>query len=232
MTQPWQIIDTAQTSEGQLTLLRRGSRDFIIKLGSQILMNSALCLSEKLLAHSACQKFEKVEAPRILLAGLGLGFTLQAALEVLPPKAQVVVCELNPAVVRWCEGPLAESIRHAATDPRVEIQILDVAQAIAAAAHGPGSQRFDVVILDLYEGPHEDNPSRTAPFFGREALVRTRQALKEGGVLAIWSEAAYPIFEKRLLSLGFLFERLTARSGPRHVVYLASSRSQKSSGRG
>jgi spermidine synthase len=151
-----------------------------------------------------------------------MGFTLRAALDTLPPDAEVTVAELEPVVVRWCRGPLAELSSRAVDDPRVRVAIGDVADLVGRAAKAGGAARYDAILLDLYEGPRESSGGASDPFFGRRALATTRRALTRGGVFAVWSEDPDAPFERRLAAAGFEVERLRPKSGgPRHVVYLS-----------
>jgi spermidine synthase len=126
-------------------------------------------------------------------------------------------------VVRWCQGPLAELTGRAVEDPRVSVEIEDVAAVIAEA--GRSGRLFDAVILDLYEGPREGADD---PFYGRRALERTRAALAPGGVFAVWSEDADAAFEKRLTVAGFeVMRERPGKGGPRHVVYVARPQEEK-----
>ena len=131
---------------------------------------------------------EETKKPRVLVGGLGMGFTLKAALDHLPPEAEVVVAELNPIMVTWCRGPIAQLTDGAVDDPRVTVVITDVAKVIAGAASKGREQRFDAIILDLYEGPYEGDQGRGDYLYGRKALALSGNALKPGGVFAVWSE--------------------------------------------
>src|SRR5512135_434405 len=176
MAQPWQTIDRVETADGVLELRKRGDRDFMILINNRVLMNSSANRSEIVLGERACRKIATRPRPRVLIGGLGMGLTLKAALDTLPDPAQVVVSELNPAVVAWCRGPLAMLTNDAMRDPRVTIMIEDVAAVIARAAQSGGAP-FDAILLDLYEGP---GPSRNAlhdPFYGSRALKTTAAAL-------------------------------------------------------
>jgi spermidine synthase len=218
LTRPWETLESVATAEGKLELRRRGESDFVITAGGRVLMNSALCLTETALARAACQRIAGRERPRVLIGGLGMGFTLRAALDVLPRGAHVVVAEIEPAVVRWCRGPLAALTGRAVADPRVALRNRDVAAVIAEEDGG----RFDAVILDLFEGPRAATQAREDPFYGPRALARARAALAPGGVFAVWSEDADPRFAKRLRQAGFAVETLRpGKGGPRHVIYLA-----------
>jgi spermidine synthase len=219
MTRPWETLDAVETPEGRLELRRRGEKDFVIMVGGRVLMNSALHLTEAAVAAVACRRIAGREAPRVLIGGLGMGYTLRAALDALPRQARVIVAEIEPAIVRWCRGPLAGLTGNALDDRRVSVEMGDVTEVIRGAAKGA---LFDAVILDLYEGPREATQARDDPFYGPRALERTRAALTPGGVLSVWSEDADPAFAKRLRAAGFAVETLRpGKGGPRHVVYLA-----------
>lgn len=218
---PWQTIDRHVTPDGVLELRRRGERDFLIVIDGRVLMNSSANRSELALGEQACRIVASRQRPRVLIGGLGMGLTLRAALDVLPPAAEVVVAEVNPVVVTWCRGPLAGLTGGAVDDPRVAVLIGDVAAAIGRAAQ-PGAQRFDAVIIDLYEGPYARTHPRNDPFYGTAALYRTAAALSAGGVFGVWGEAPDSAFENRLAAARFSVERQRpGRGGMRHVVYLA-----------
>lgn len=218
MTRPWETLEAIDTAEGRLELRKRGD-DFVITVAGRVLMSSMAHLTEIAVAEMACREVAGRERPRVLIGGLGMGFTLRAALDVLPKSARVVVAEINEAVVRWCRGPLAALTGRAVFDSRSSIALEDVAKVIADAGSG---QQFDAIILDLYEGPRQASVAEGDPFYGREALRRTREALTPGGVFAVWSEDPDAAFEKRLRIAGFDVERRKpGKGGPRHTVYLA-----------
>jgi spermidine synthase len=221
----WETLDTVETAEGRMELRRRGPQDeksdFVITVADRVLMSSMAHLTEVAVAEIACGEVAGREQPRVLIGGLGMGFTLRAALDALPRTGRVVVAEINAAVVRWCRGPLAHLTERAAMDFRSKIVVGDVAEIIAGAARDP-EQRFDAIILDLYEGPRRATQGREDPFYGPIALKRTRQALTGKGVLAVWSEEPDAAFEKALRTGGFNVERRKpGKGGPRHSVYLA-----------
>lgn len=218
----WETLDTVETAEGRMELRRRGAQegkpDYVITVAGRVLMSSMAHLTEVAVAEIACGEVAGRESPRVLIGGLGMGFTLRAALDSLPRTGRVVVAEINEAVVRWCRGPLAPLTERAAMDFRSKIVVGDVAELIAAA----GKEPFDAIILDLYEGPRRATQGREDPFYGPTALERTRQALTPGGILAVWSEEPDAAFEKRLRTGGFKVERRKpGKGGPRHSVYLA-----------
>jgi spermidine synthase len=216
MTRPWQTLARAATPRGELTLRRRGDADFLIALGGRVIMTSAAHRSESRLAEAACAALGRRKRPRLLIAGLGMGYTLRAALDALPAGARIELAELEPSVAEWCRGPLAGLCAHALDDPRVRLRIEDVARPLERAA--AGVERFDAIVLDLFAGPGGDDD----PVLGVEGLARAREALADDGVLAVWSEAPDARFEKRLRKAGFAFERERAGAGGlRHAVYVA-----------
>jgi spermidine synthase len=225
VTRPWRVLDRVATAEGLLELRQRGERDFLITVDGRVLMASAAHRSEDALARLGCARVATQPRARVLLGGLGMGFTLRAALDVLPPAATVTVVELTPAVVDWCRGPLAPLTGRAVDDPRVSVASGDVAARISAAAT-KGSPRYDAILLDLYEGPREPG-GEDDPFYGRRALEATRAALTPGGTFGVWGEDPDAAFERRLGALGFTWERLRPRGGPRHVVWLATAGRQR-----
>jgi spermidine synthase len=222
MARPWRIVDSVDTDEGLLNLRQRGEADFIITIDNRVLMNSSANLSEMVLAELACESLKNKKNPRVLVGGLGMGFTLKAALDNLPADAEVVVAELNPIMVKWCRGPIAHFSGGAVDDPRVKIVIDDVASVIRYSAIKGKGNRFDAIILDLYEGPHGGAPGRGAYLYGDWAIELSSSALKAGGMFAVWSEDTDKAFEKRLKAAGFSVNRQrTGRGGRRHVVYIA-----------
>ncbi len=224
MAQPWLTLDSVPTPEGALELRQRGERDFLITVAGRVLMSSAAHRSEAALGEVACRGLGGRRGPRVLVGGLGMGFTLRAVLDALPPTGRVVVAELNPVVVGWCRGPLAALTGRAAEDRRVAIEIADVAAVIRRAASGGDEGRFDVVVLDLYEGPGAHTDKRDDPLYGRGAIERTRAALSPGGVFAVWGENPDAGFEKRLRGAGFTVAvDRPGRGGLRHVVYRATA---------
>ncbi|MCZ7680176.1 MAG: hypothetical protein M5U28_15970 [Sandaracinaceae bacterium] len=172
MPKPWTLLDTVETDEGLLELRRRGDRDFLVSIGKRVLMSSTFTRSEQALARLGCEAAREREAPRVLVGGLGLGYTLRAALDALPPSARVIVAELNPIVVRWCRGLAAPASGHALEDPRVEVIAGDVTDRIREAAAGAA---FDAILLDLYVGPGRTTDAD--PLYGpRGYRARARRA--------------------------------------------------------
>ncbi len=220
MALPWKVLDQFTTEdEGVLELRQRGEGDFLITLGPQVLMNSKSQRSEMALGKLGCQSLKNHPAPRVLVGGLGMAITLRAVLDQLPETAEVVVAELNPVIHQWCLGPLAELTGGATSDPRVTVEIGDVAELIKKS---PKNQ-FDAVILDLYRGPGPQTDRLKDPFYGSQAIAHTLAALKPGGTFAIWGENPDSGFERRLTSGGFTVRcERPGKGGYRHAVWVAT----------
>lgn len=219
---PWVQIDSAKVPGGreELRLKRRGG-EFSIMLGANELMNSRVSGSEEALARFACARIAGRLRPVILIGGLGMGFTLRAALAELAADAALVVAELVPSVVAWARGPMAELFAGSLDDPRVKVREADVADLIAAGRHV-----YDAILLDVDNGP--DGLSRHANdrLYGIQGLSAARAALKPGGVLAVWSSHPDRGFTARLRQSGFEVEEINTRArgrrGARHVIWLAA----------
>lgn len=218
---PWIHLDTAPMPDGggDLRLMRRDT-EFSIMAGSIELMNSRLSGSEEALATLAWARLADRPAPHILIGGLGMGFTLRAALAVLPTDAQVTVAELVPAVVAWARGPLAEVFKGCLDDPRVTVHEGDVGPLIAAA---PAA--WDAILLDVDNGPEGLTRKANDSLYDLPGLARAQTALRHGGVLAVWSSAPDEGFTRRMRRSGLATEvvRVPARKGgrgARHVIWL------------
>jgi spermidine synthase len=232
VAQPWKTIESITTDDGTLELRQRGERDFLIMIDSQVLMNSLANRSELVLGQLGCEQLKGSESPRVLVGGLGMGFTLKAVLDTLPASAQVVVAELNPTVLEWCRGPLAPLTERVVDDPRVTVEIGDVAHRIRRSAVNGGDSRFDAIILDLYRGPHAKTHHSDDPLYGSRAIENMRAALKPCGVVAVWGEQYDESFDKRLRSAGFTVTTdRPGRGGLRHVVFMAHLKPSKKSGK-
>ncbi len=219
---PWTHIDTVKVPGGteELRLMRRGS-EFAIMLGADSLMNSRLSGSEEALATLACERLQEKQHPHILIGGLGMGFTLRAALEILPPAARVTVAELVPAVVAWARGPMAEIFSGSLSDPRVEITEGDVKALIRSARAS-----YDAILLDVDNGPDGLTRASNDGLYNAAGLVAAREALRPGGILGVWSQGPDENFTRRLIKAGFEIEELRVRAhrskrGARHVIWLA-----------
>lgn len=222
MAQPWKVIESVTTVEGLLELRQRGTQDFLITIGSQVLMNSLANRSEVVLGQYGCSHLTGRSGARVLLGGLGMGCTLRGALDTLAADARVVVAELNPVVPEWCRGPLAGLTESAVTDARVTVEICDVMEVIRRVARSGGVARFDAIILDLYRGPGTHNNPVKDPFYGSRAIDSMRAALSPGGVLAVWGENHDEGYVQRLQKAGFtVTTKRPGRGGLRHMVFHA-----------
>jgi len=222
MALPWKVIESVPTADGLLELRQRGERDFLITIGSQVLMNSLSNRSEIVLGQLGCEKLKGTASPRVLLAGLGMGITLRGALDTLPPDAVVDVAELNPVVADWCRGPLAPLTAGAVSDPRVSLRICDVTAMIRSAATQGGAARYNAIVLDLYRGPHARTDRTGDPFYGSRVIAVMRDALLPGGTLAVWGENFDEGYVERLEKAGFeVTVKRPGRGGLRMAVFLA-----------
>ena len=219
---PWSLLDTAQIPGGgdELRLLRRGA-EFSIKLGNNELMNSRLSATEQALATIACEKIRARARPRILIGGLGMGFTLRAALVVLGMQAQIIVAELVPAVVAWARGPMAELFGNSLADPRVLIKETDVGDLIRS-----GRSAYDAILLDVDNGPEGMTREANDRLYDLDGLAAAYMALRPGGVLAIWSSQPDPKFTQRLRKTGFAVVENPVRAkgpqgGAQHFIWTA-----------
>jgi spermidine synthase len=225
---PWVKIDIARVpdTDGELRLMRRGA-EFSIMLGSNELMNSRLSGSEAALATLAAKKIEAVKGPRVLIGGLGMGFTLRAALGVFGSKAQIVVAELVPAVVAWARGPMAGIFGDSLNDPRVSIQEVDVAEVIERHP-----LTFDAILLDVDNGPEGLTRKANDALYDVGGLKIAHTALRPGGVLAVWSSGPNPKFSRSLHQAGFGVNEVAIRAtgkggGVRHVIWIATKEEPK-----
>jgi spermidine synthase len=218
---PWIQLATAQVpGGGELRLMRRGE-EFSIRLGANELMNSRLGGSEEALATLACQKLAGRPRPRVLIGGLGMGFTLRAALKVFGDDAVIEVAELVPEVIDWGRGAMAGLFADSLTDPRVSILQRDVGELIRAAAG-----RYDAILLDVDNGPEGLSRPANDQLYDPRGLAAARAALRERGVLAVWSSAPDDDFTRRLRRGGFAVNEVPVRAvgkrgGSRHWIWLA-----------
>jgi spermidine synthase len=222
---PRVLIDSAPIpgGGGELRLIRRGD-DFWIMLGANALMSTRLRGSEEALATLVCERIAGRPRPALLIGGLGMGFTLRAALGALGRDARVVVSELVPAIVKWARGPMAHVHAGSLDDPRVEIALGDVGDLIAAARSG-----YDSILLDVDNGPDALSRDTNDRLYDLDGLRRAHSALKPGGILAIWSAAPDPAFSRRLPKAGFSVEEVVVRAhagrkGAKHMIWLATRR--------
>ncbi len=184
------------------------------------LMSSRMHGSEQALATLALVDVP-ADSPCVLVGGLGMGFTLRATLDRLPPTATVVLAELLPAVVAWNRGPLGPLAGHPLQDSRVELELADVAEVLRASRG-----RFDAVLLDVDNGPDAFTAGTNAGLYDNRGIAAARDALTASGVMAVWSAWEDRRFEQRLRYAGFTVrvERVRGRlkrGGPKHTIFLA-----------
>ena len=217
---PRLLLDTAVVPGGATLRLFQHGNDFAIMLGMSDLMNSRMSGSEEALATIGCASLVAHSRPRVLVGGLGMGFTLRALLGLLGKDADIVVAEIVPKIVDWARGPMAPLFGDCLDDPRVTIRLGDVADAIAEG-------RWDAILLDVDNGPDGLSMPGNDRLYGVAGIARARAALTPGGVLAVWSAAPDKPFANRLrgAGLGVVEHQVRARSngkGPRHVIWIAT----------
>jgi spermidine synthase len=215
-----EVLGQTLTPDGTMLKLTRRDNEYIILANGKSLMSSRMHGSEEALATLGCQRMRTLEQPCVLIGGLGMGFTLRATLDLLPPDAMVVVAEMVPAVVEWNRGPLGPLAGHPLKDKRVRIEMGDVAVTLRS---GPG--KFDAVLLDVDNGPTAFTASDNAWLYDDRGIAAARAALKMDGVLAVWSARDDQKFEKRLRYGRFAVqvERVRGRlkkGGPHHTIFL------------
>ncbi|WP_286784810.1 MULTISPECIES: spermidine synthase [Pseudomonas] len=218
------LLDTTPIPDngGALCLFEYGE-DFVIKFeggrGNQ-LMNTRMHGSEDALAEIPCKRVAGRPQVRVLIGGLGMGFTLAAALRHLGKDAEVQVAELVPGVIEWNHGPLGEKSGYPLRDPRARVLNDDVAVILKA---GPGA--FDAVMLDVDNGPEGLTQKSNSWLYSMEGLRTCAKALRKGGVLAVWSASADRQFSERLSRAGFKAEEVQVFAhgdrGPRHTIWIA-----------
>ena len=219
---PWAQIDTAEIpgGGGTLRLIRRGT-EFAIMAGRTELMNSRRSGSETALATLSCRRLDGRPRPRLLIGGLGMGFTLRAALAALGEGAEITVAELVPAVVAWSRGPLAELFGHSMDDPRVAVRVDDVGRLMRA-----GEAAYHAILLDVDNGPDALTLPANDRLYDGSGLAAAHRALRPGGVLAIWSAEPDAAFVLRLRRSGFQVDETRVHAhgkrGIRQVIWLAA----------
>jgi spermidine synthase len=219
---PWVRLDAVELEDGvELRLMRRGD-EFSIMLGSNELMNSRLSGSEEALADLTSAKLEGRAGARMLIGGLGMGFTLRAALKALGQDASITVAELVPQVISWAHGPMAPVFDGCLEDARVSLFEGDVGELIR------GSERaWDAILLDVDNGPDGLTRQGNDALYSAQGLAIACRALTPGGIFSVWSSAPDPAFTRRLKQAGFQVAEVPTRAsnkkrGARHMIWVAT----------
>ena len=218
---PWEVLGETKAPDGTLLALTRRGGEYVILANGKSLMSNRMHGSEEALASLGLKALPRPTEPHVLVGGLGMGYTLRATLDHLPPHASVLVAELLPAVVDWNRGPLGPLTNHPLKDARVRVRHGDVANTLRA---NPGT--FDAVLLDVDNGPAAFTTDFNGGLYDNAGLANARAALVPGGMLAVWSAWEDRKFEQRLRYAGFAVrvEHVRARlkkGGPHHTIFLA-----------
>ncbi len=219
---PWVLLESADVpgNGGELRLYQRGEEFSIKIVGRGELMNSRMHGSEDALAELTCARLKGCANPRLLIGGLGMGFTLSAALKHVGEQGQVVVAELVPAVVAWNRGPLGEHSGFPIEDPRVTVREGDVARLIKTE-----QKAYDAILLDVDNGPEGLTRKKNNWLYSMNGLISAYEALRPQGVLAVWSAGPAADFLQRLRKVGFKVDEVRVRAhgnkGARHVIWFA-----------
>lgn len=213
---PWKTIAQTTSPDGTPMVLQERDGEFSLRLAGQVLMTSRSHGSEDALATLAFAKL-KARAPRVLVGGMGMGYTARAALDRVGPDGEVVIAELIPEVVEWNRGPLASAAGNPLGDPRCSVILGDVRATIARAQGA-----YDALLLDCDNGPDAFVQKNNASLYSVRGLAEAHQALRAGGVYALWSASPEPWFIRTLHDAGFA--GTMERAGPRHVVFVATRR--------
>jgi spermidine synthase len=217
----WTELARTSTAAGDELVLRERAGTVELRCNGWELMSNRAHHSESALAELACDAAATIPQ-RLLIAGLGFGYTLRAALDRLPQSARVTVAELLPDVIAWNHGPLAPLAGHPLADPRVSIVCTDISELLRTA--DPGN--FDAILLDTDNGPDSVMLTGNASLYTQESLWTVARALRPAGILAVWSSDPSPRFEHNLHAAGFRWSahHVPARGGaddPVHTIYLA-----------
>lgn len=219
------LIAEAATPEGEKISLTQEGADYVVRIRGELLMSSRQTGSEQEMAKTAlaCLTGGKARDAKILIGGLGLGFTLRAVLNIAGPNSNVTVIELISDVVEWNRTILAPCSEHALDDPRVTVHVGDIVDYLAS-----GEQRFDAIILDIDNGPEAFTVDSNDYLYSVNGLSSLHGALQTNGVMVLWSAFKSTSFEKRLKAAGFNAKSLTvrartkARKGAKHTLFVAS----------
>ena len=219
---PWELLGGTSALDGTDIRLLRRDDEYLILANGRPLMSSRSHGSEEALATLGCEEARRLTRPRVLVGGLGMGFTLRAVLDVLPSTAVVTVAELVPAVIQWNREQLAALAGHPLRDPRVRVEVADVGFTLRA-----NCGRFDAILLDVDNGPSAFTVGVNAGLYDNSGVAAAYAALCPRGTFAIWSAWEDTKFERRLRTHGFAVEavrvraRLKNKGGARHTIFVA-----------
>jgi spermidine synthase len=216
---PWILLDHTLTADGKKISLHEHDGEYAIRVDGRPLMSTRQHTSEERLAELTCAHLRTADAPRVLIGGLGFGFTLRAALSALPAGAEITVAEIFQAVIGWNRDPAYPLAGDAMADSRVSVLHRDVHELV-----GESRGAFDAILLDVDNGPAAMSTAANERLYDYAGLVRTRAALRPGGCAAWWSAAPAPEFAKLLAKAGFRVEthhsRARGNAGARHTIFL------------
>jgi len=215
---PSRVIDTDVTPNGEPIELVFERGHYVVRIEGEALMSSAMHGSEEAMAKLAARRLRDRSPSRVLVGGLGMGFTLRAALESFEPRVQITVAELIPAVVRFNHGELGDLADHPLQDRRVTLFQGDVSTAMS---HG----NWDAVLMDVDNGPDAFTVWSNEDLYTADGIQKATDALSPGGVFVLWSAAPSPEFVRVGASIGVSIEphRVRARAkgkGPRHTLFV------------
>jgi len=218
---PWETLATAVAPDGSpMTLARRGD-EYVLRAGGHVLMSSKRHASEERLAKEACARLSSRTAARVLVGGLGFGFTARAALDAIGPAGEVIIAELVPAVVQWNRELLAPLAGRPLEDPRTELFEGDVTRLLSNP-----KRRYDVILLDVDNGPFGLAQANNQHLYAVTGLHVAAAALAPKGVLGVWSAGADPRFVAKMEDAGLRVETLAAHAheggGSKHTLFLGT----------
>jgi spermidine synthase len=218
---PWKELGRARVGKDELVLAQRGE-EFAIRVRGAELMNSRQHSSEESLAQLGCAGLSAVTRPRVLVGGLGMGFTLRAALDMLPPDAIIDVVELVPEVVAWNREHLAHLAGKPLEDSRVTLHVADVGETIRSTR-----SPWHAILLDVDNGPDAFTAPANAGLYGVKGLFAARRALVPGGVLGVWSVENDNNFTDRMRGTGYAVDKQKVPARPnstvKHVIWVGRS---------
>ncbi|RLB55866.1 MAG: hypothetical protein DRJ42_04985 [Deltaproteobacteria bacterium] len=218
---PRKVLDETTTPDGSPLVLAIEAGHYMISVGGVPLMSSEMYGSEQAMAHYAHEELAACPGPRVLVGGLGMGFTLRAALDTFGEGAKITVAELMPELVHYNRGELGDLAGRPLEDPRVELFEGDVRRPLE-------DRRWDVVLMDVDNGPHSFTAKSNGSLYDQRGVERMTDCLDPGGVLVVWSAYPSPGFEERIARTGLSCRtehvrgRWPIRKGPRHVLTIAS----------